>query len=180
MIQPFLDAIPQIDPTCYIAESAVLVGDVILGPRSSIWHHVTIRGDVNWIRVGSESNIQDNSVVHVTHQTGPVEIGNRVTIGHGAIIHACTILDTVLVGMGAIVLDGVEVGTESIVGAGALITQNLKIPPRSMVLGSPAKIVRSLRPDEVETVHRYAENYVRYAAIYRGEERPEKNPFYQR
>jgi carbonic anhydrase/acetyltransferase-like protein (isoleucine patch superfamily) len=168
---------PRIDPTCFIAESAAVIGDVVLGLRSSVWHNVTIRGDVNWIRIGSESNIQDNSVVHVTHRTGPVEIGDRVTIGHAAVIHACTIRDVVLVGMGSIILDGAEIGTESIVGAGALITRGVKIPPRSLVLGSPAKVVRKLSPDEVLSIQRYADNYIHYAAIYQGEEKPVKNPF---
>ncbi len=149
MILPFLDTSPRIDPTCFIAESAVVIGDVVLGAQSSVWHNVTIRGDVNWIRIGSESNIQDHSVVHVTHRTGPVEIGDRVTIGHAAVIHACTIRDVVLIGMGSIILDGAEIGTESIVGAGALITQGVKIPFRSLVLGSPAKVVRALNSDEV-------------------------------
>lgn len=177
-MEEFLGSFPQIDPTCYLADSAVIVGDVTIGPRSSIWHNVTIRGDVNWIRIGSESNIQDNSVIHVTNRTGPVEIGNRVTVGHGAVLHACSIRDLVLIGMGSIILDGAIIGTGSIVGAGALVTQNVKIAPRSLVLGNPAKVVRTLNQKEVDSISKYAENYLHYAAIYRGDLKPERNPFY--
>jgi len=175
LIQSFLDSTPQIDPTCFVAPSAVIIGDVVLGARSSVWYNVTIRGDVNRVRIGSESNIQDNAVVHVTSRTGPTQIGNRVTVGHGAIIHGCTIRDVVLVGMGSIILDGAEIGSESLIGAGTLITQGMHVPPRSLVLGSPGKVVRSLEADEVAMIRRSAENYVRYAAIYRGAEGPSES-----
>jgi len=137
-----------------------------------------MRGDVNWIRVGERSNIQDNSVVHVTHGMAPTQIGSEVTVGHRAIIHGCTIEDHVLIGMGAIVMDHAIVGRDSIVGAGALVTAGTKIPPRSMVLGVPARVVRTLTDAEVASIGQYATNYMRYSAIYRGVEKPERNPFY--
>jgi carbonic anhydrase/acetyltransferase-like protein (isoleucine patch superfamily) len=180
MIKPFLGAAPQYDDSNFIAKTAVVIGDVTLGPQSSVWHHVTIRGDVNWIRIGQASNVQDNSVVHVTHGTAPTNIGDYVTIGHGAIIHGCTIQNNVLIGMGATVMDHAVIGRDSIVGAGALVTQNVEIPPRSLVLGQPAKVVRALTDEEVATIRPYADNYVRYSAIHRGDETPDTNPYYDR
>jgi carbonic anhydrase/acetyltransferase-like protein (isoleucine patch superfamily) len=180
MIRAFLGAEPQFDDTNYIAETAVVIGDVTLGPQASVWHHVTIRGDVNWIRIGRASNVQDNTVVHVTHGTAPTNIGDYVTIGHGAIIHGCTIEDNVLIGMGATVMDHAVIGRESIVGARALVTQGVEIPPRSLVLGQPAKVVRELTDEEVATIRPYADNYVRYSAIHRGDETPGNNPYYER
>lgn len=178
MIQPFLGVMPDYDDSNYIAQSAVVIGDVRLGKGASIWHHCTLRGDVNWIRIGAASNIQDNTVVHVTHGTAPTDIGARVTVGHGAIIHGCTIENNVLVGMGATVMDHAVIGTNSIVGAGALVTQRTEVPPRSMVLGQPATVVRELTDDEVDTIGRYAENYLRYSAVHAGREVPETNPWY--
>lgn len=177
-IQSFLGVRPRFDASNYVAPTAVLIGDVTLGQGASVWHHVTMRGDVNWIRVGERSNIQDNSVVHVTHGTAPTQIGSEVTVGHRAVIHGCTIEDHVLIGMGAIVMDHAVVGQDSIVGAGALVTTGTRIPPRSMVLGVPARVVRTLTDEEVAGIGEYAANYVRYSAIYRGEETPERNPFY--
>ena len=178
MPQPFLGAEPRYDETNYIADTAVVIGDVTLGAHASIWHHTTIRGDVNWIRIGASTNIQDNSVVHVTHETAPTDIGASVTVGHGAIIHGCTIKDEVLVGMGATVLDHAVIGTHSLVGAGALVTPRTEVPPRSLVLGQPAEVVRELSDEEVASIRAAAENYVHYSAIYRGEETPDENPFY--
>ncbi len=178
LIRPFLNAHPRFDESNFIAPTAVVIGDVTLGPGASVWFHTTIRGDVNWIRIGEASNVQDNSVIHVTHGTAPTDIGARVTIGHRAIIHGCTIEDHVLIGMGAVVMDHAVVGRDSIVGAGALVTTGMKIPPRSMVLGVPARVVRSLTDEEVASIGQYATNYLRYSAIYLGKERPEKNPFY--
>lgn len=180
MIQPFLDVQPQFDDSNFIAETAVVVGDVTLGRGASIWHHVTIRGDVNWIRIGTASNVQDNTVVHVTHGTAPTDIGDYVTIGHGAIIHGCTIEDNVLIGMGATVMDRAVIGRDSIVGARALVTQRTEVPPRSLVLGHPAEVVRELSDEEVSTIRQYAENYLRYSAIHRGDETPDENPYYER
>ena len=178
MIQSFLGTEPSFDETNYIADTAVLIGDVTLGAHASIWHHCTLRGDVNWIRVGEETNVQDHTVVHVTHGTAPTDIGPRVTIGHGAIIHGCTIEEEVLVGMGATILDHAVVGRHSIVGAQALVTKNTEIPPRSLVLGQPAEVVRELSDKEVEGIQEGADNYLRYSAVHDGRERPDSNPWY--
>jgi carbonic anhydrase/acetyltransferase-like protein (isoleucine patch superfamily) len=178
MIRSFLGATPQYDDTNYIAETAVVIGDVTLGPEASIWHHCTVRGDVNWIRIGAATNVQDHTVIHVTHGTAPTDVGDRVTIGHGAIIHGCTIEDEVLVGMGATIMDHAVIGTNSIVGAGALVTQRTEIPPRSMVLGQPAEVVRELTHAEVAGIQQGAENYVRYSAVHDGRETPDENPWY--
>lgn len=161
MIYAFNGITPEYDDTNFIAPSADVMGDVKLGPRTSVWFNVSIRGDIHKIRIGEESNIQDNAVVHITEKTGPVSIGNRVTVGHGAIIHACTIEDNVLIGMGAIILDNAVIGSGSIVGAGALVTSRTIVPPGSMVLGSPAKVVRPLREEEIAGIGKYADNYIK-------------------
>ena len=180
MILPFLDAYPAFDDSNYIAPTAAVIGDVTLGRYASIWHNVTVRADVNWIRIGERTNIQDNSVIHVTNRTAPTLIGNGVTVGHSVVLHGCQVEDNVLVGIGAVVLDHAVIGRDSIVGARTLVTKRIKIPPRSLVLGSPARVVRPLSEEEVASIRRYAEHYLRYSAIYRGEEKPKKNPFYQR
>lgn len=174
----FLGETPQYDDSNYIADTAVVIGDVTLGPEASIWHQCTLRGDVNWIRVGAETNVQDNSVVHVTHGTAPTDIGARVTIGHGAIIHGCTIADEVLVGMGATVMDHAHVGTHSMIGAQALVTKDTEIPPRSLVLGQPAEVVRELSDQEVDQIKEGAQNYREYSAVYDGRTTPDENPWY--
>ena len=178
MIRSFLDQSPDYDDTNYIAETAVVLGDVTLGRGASVWHHCVLRGDVNWIRIGVETNVQDQTVVHVTHGTAPTDVGARVTIGHSAVIHGCTIEDEVLIGMGATVLDHAVVGRHSLVGAQALVTKNTEIPPRSLVLGQPAEVVRELTDEEVESIRDGADNYLRYSAVHDGRERPEENPWY--
>jgi carbonic anhydrase/acetyltransferase-like protein (isoleucine patch superfamily) len=178
MPQSFLGQAPDYDDTNFIADTAVMVGDVTLGPHASVWHHCTLRGDVNWIRIGAETNVQDNTVVHVTHGTAPTEIGPRVTIGHSAIIHGCRIEEEVLVGMGATVLDHATIGCHSIVGAQALVTKETDVPPRSLVLGQPAEVVRELTDEEVAAIRQGADNYVRYAAVHDGRETPAENPWY--
>jgi carbonic anhydrase/acetyltransferase-like protein (isoleucine patch superfamily) len=178
MIKPFLGVEPTVHDSNFIAETAVLVGDVTLGAGASVWHHCTLRGDVNWIRVGEGTNVQDHTVVHVTHGSAPTDIGAHVTIGHGAIIHGCTIEEEVLIGMGATVLDHAVIGRHSIVGAQALVTKNTKIPPRSLVLGQPAEVVREVTDEEVEDIKGGAQNYLRYSAVHDGREHPESNPWY--
>lgn len=178
MIAPFINVYPEYDESNFIADSADVIGDVTLGKNTSVWFNVTVRGDVQSIKIGDNSNVQDNACIHVTHGTGPTKIGDHVTIGHSAVVHACTIEDNVLVGMGAIILDNAVIGRDSIVGAGALVTGGTKVPPRSMVIGMPAKVVRQLTDEEVEGIRQNAENYVRYSAIYLGREVPEKNPYY--
>jgi len=178
VIQSFLGEHPQYDDSNFIADTAAVVGDVTLEKGASVWHHCTLRGDVNWIRIGADTNVQDNTVVHVTHGTAPTDVGPRVTIGHSAIIHGCTIRKEVLVGMGATVLDHADIGRHSIIGAQALVTKGTEIPPRSLVLGQPAEVVREVTDEEVASIREGAENYLRYSAVHSGRERPENNPWY--
>ena len=178
MIHPFLNQTPVYDASNFIAPSAAVIGDVKLGPGASIWFNATVRGDVNWIRIGARSNVQDNAVIHVTNRTAPTLIGEDVTIGHSAVVHGCTIQDRVLVGIGSVILDHADVGSDTIIGARCLVTGRTKIPPRSLVLGAPAKVVRTLTDEEVASVRQYAANYMRYSALYRGTEPVDDNPFY--
>ncbi|MBT8401166.1 MAG: gamma carbonic anhydrase family protein [Rhodothermia bacterium] len=180
MISEFLGVRPEFDATNFIASTASVVGDVRIGAYSSIWFNATVRGDVNWIRIGECSNVQDNAVIHVTNRTAPTSIGDYVTIGHSAVVHGCTVSDRVLVGIGSVILDHAEVGSDTLIGARSLITTGVRIPPRSLVMGSPAKVVRELTAEEVATVRKYAEHYLEYSRIYRGVDRPETNPFYER
>jgi len=149
----------------FVAESAEIAGEVYAARDSSFWFNVSIRGDLAPVRIGHGSNVQDNSVLHVA-ANGPCEIGTNVTIGHGVIAHACKIGNDCLIGMGAIVLDGAEIGDESIVGAGSLVTQNKKFPPRSLIIGSPAKAVRELTEDEVAAIRKNAKEYIELAREY--------------
>ena len=166
MLRPYKDRLPEVHPTAYIDQSAQVIGDVTIGEQSSVWMTVVIRGDVNYIRIGDRTNIQDGTVVHVMHDTCPTVIGNDVTIGHGAIVHGCSIADRVLVGMGAIVLNGASIGADTIVAAGSLVTERMEIPARSLVMGSPAKVKRPLNDAEVASIQEYADNYVRYKKDY--------------
>lgn len=150
---------PEIHPSAFVAGSADLIGRVTLHEESSVWYHATLRGDIHEIIIGPRSNIQDNAVVHLADDYG-CYVGELVTVGHSAVIHACTIRDEVLVGMGAIVLDGAVIGERSIIGAGALVTGGTEIPPGSLVLGSPAKVVRTLSQEEQRGVRHWAEKYV--------------------
>ncbi len=156
---------PVIPESAFIAPGAVVVGDVTLGEETSIWFHTVLRGDIHAIRVGAHSNIQDGSVVHIDSAYGTT-IGEWVTVGHRAIVHACTVDDEVLVGMGSIILDGAEIGARSIIGAGALVTGHKKIPPGSLVLGSPAKVVRQLTLEEQASIKGWAERYVQLSRVY--------------
>jgi gamma-carbonic anhydrase len=165
----FLGTNPMVGANVYIAPNATVLGDVSIGPGSSVWFQSVIRADINVIRIGSETNIQDGSILHVADRYGLV-IGNQVSCGHRAILHACTIQDRVLVGMNAIVMDGAEVGSGSIIGAGALVTKGTAIPPGSLVLGSPAKIVRSLTTAEQKGIEELAAKYVSVARYYWGKE----------
>jgi carbonic anhydrase/acetyltransferase-like protein (isoleucine patch superfamily) len=157
---------PFLDPTAYVAPGAVVVGDVRLGPKSSVWPTAVLRGDIHFIDVGEGSNIQDGAVVHLADDY-PAVIGKYVTVGHRAIVHACTIEDECLIGMGAIILDGAVVGRRSIVGAGAVVTQKQVIPPGSLVLGMPAQVKRRLSDREQEELRGWAEKYVAVAEAHR-------------
>jgi carbonic anhydrase/acetyltransferase-like protein (isoleucine patch superfamily) len=165
MIYRYKGDSPNTEKAAFVAESADVAGEVYLEEDASIWCNVSIRGDLEPVYIGKNSNIQDNAVVHVAHEI-PARIGNGVTVGHGVILHACTIGDHSLIGMGAIVLDGSSIGEESIVGAGALVTQNKEFPPRSLIIGSPAKLVRSLSDDEVASIRENADEYVELAKEY--------------
>jgi carbonic anhydrase/acetyltransferase-like protein (isoleucine patch superfamily) len=165
-IRPYRGKFPVIQPSAFIDESAQVIGDVVIGAESSVWMQVVIRGDVNYIRIGDRSNVQDGTIVHVQHDTHPTIIGNDVTIGHGAVVHGCTIHDRVLVGMGAIILNGANIGEDCIIAAGTLLTEGTVIPPRSMVMGSPGKVRRPLTDADVAMIREFSGNYVRYRLDY--------------
>jgi carbonic anhydrase/acetyltransferase-like protein (isoleucine patch superfamily) len=158
-LDKFLRKKPKLGQGVYIASTATIIGDVTLGAHSSVWYGAVLRGDINYIRVGHHSNIQDNAVLHLADDF-PCIVGNWVTVGHGAIVHACKVGDEVLVGMGAVILDGAVIGKQSLIGARALVTQGTKIPPGSLVLGAPAKVVRKLSQEERAGLKWWAEKYV--------------------
>ena len=162
MLRSYRSVIPTIDPSAFVDVSAQVIGDVHVGAESSVWMNVVVRGDVNHIRIGARTNIQDLTLVHVMRETHPTMIGDDVTIGHSAVIHGCTIEDRCLIGMGAILLNGCRIGTGSIVAAGTLVPEEMIIPPGSMVMGVPAKVRRSLTAEEDASIRRYANRYVLY------------------
>jgi len=169
MIGKIRGLVPEIHESVFVAESSDVIGDVKIAAGASVWFHTVIRGDVNSITIGEDSNVQDGTVVHGTYQKWPVKIGKAVSIGHSVTIHGCTIEDHCLIGMGATIIDGAVVGKESIVGAHSLVTQGMKIPPRSLVLGSPAKVVRTLSDEEVAGLHAHATRYKMYVEWYKAE-----------
>ena len=164
---PYKGIVPKLHETVFVTEGAIIVGDVEIGRDSSIWFNSVVRGDVNYIRIGERTNVQDNSVLHVTHDTYPLFVGSDVTIGHSVVLHGCKVGDRCLIGMGAVILDDAEIGADSIIGAGAVITQSARIPERSLVIGTPGKVVRTLSDEEVEAVAQSARNYIGYVKNYR-------------
>jgi carbonic anhydrase/acetyltransferase-like protein (isoleucine patch superfamily) len=158
-LDKFLRRHPRLGKNVFIARTATVIGDVTLGAHSSVWYGAVLRGDINRIVVGHHSNVQDNAVLHLADNFACV-LGNWVTVGHSAVVHACKVGDEVLVGMGAVILDGAVIGKQSIIGAKALVTQGTKIPPGSMVLGAPAKVVRKLSPEERAGLKWWAQKYV--------------------
>ena len=162
-LDQFLRRQPSLGLGCYLAKTAVVMGDVRLGEGVSVWYGAVLRGDINYIEVGASSNIQDNAVLHLADNF-PCVLGHHVSVGHSAIVHACTVGNEVLVGMGAVVLDGAVVGDQCLIGARALVTQGMTIPPGSLVLGSPAKVVRPLTEEEKTGLRRLAEKYAAIAA----------------
>lgn len=164
-VQRHLAQGPSIAAGVFIAPTASVTGNVIIGARASIWFHTVLRGDIEPITIGEESNVQDGSVLHVADHL-PCHIGKRCTIGHRAIVHACTIGDDCLIGMGAIILDGSEIGLNCIIGAGSLVTQNTKIPAGSMVFGSPAKVIRPLKDEEIKIIPQFSKRYVLLAGYH--------------
>jgi len=177
MIRSFQGIKPTIPSSCFIEETGIVIGDVVLGENCSVWFHAVIRGDVNCIRLGHRTNVQDLCMLHVTHDTHPLIIGDEVTIGHNVVLHGCTIKDRVLIGMGAIVMDGAVIGEDSVVGAGALITEGTIVLPKSLVLGSPAKVKRPVTDKEVTWIKQSADNYVKYAKQYLGDPSKAKTGF---
>jgi len=157
---------PKVHATVFVEETARIIGDVEIGEQSSIWFNAVIRGDVNHIRIGKRTNVQDNSTLHVTKDIFPLIIGSDVTIGHSVILHGCTVRDRCLIGMGSIILDNAEIGEDSIIGAGALVTEGMKVPPGSLVVGLPGKVVRPLKPEEISRIAKSSLNYIEYARNY--------------
>jgi carbonic anhydrase/acetyltransferase-like protein (isoleucine patch superfamily) len=166
MLRAYRGTMPAVHETAFVDDSAQVIGDVTLGEDSSVWMNVVIRGDVHRIRIGRRTNVQDGTIVHVMRGTHPTTIGDEVTIGHGAVVHGCTIEDRCLIGMGAIILNGAVIGHDSIVAAGTLIVEEARIPPRSLVMGSPGKVRRELSAEEVASILDYAERYVGYRLDY--------------
>ncbi len=157
---------PQIDETAFVFPNACIIGDVEIGPRSTIWSLVTIRGDVHSMKIGKEVNIQDNSVLHGTYEKCGVVIGDRVTIGHSVVLHGCEIGEATLIGMGSVVMDHAKIGKHCLVGAGSLVTEGQVFPDRSLIVGRPAKWKRTLTDEEVQNLERSAENYLLYRSWY--------------
>jgi len=167
MILSYQNKLPKIDPTVLIAEGAHVIGDVEIGKNSSIWFNTVIRGDVNYIRIGERTNIQDLTMVHVTYKKFPTFIGSDISIGHSAVIHGCKIEDFVLVGIGAKLLDNCHVNSYSLVAAGSVVKEGFEVPSGTLVAGVPAKIIRDLKPEEIEKIKQNAKNYLFYCEQYK-------------
>lgn len=161
------DRLPRVEEDVYLAPGCQIVGDVQIGAGSSVWFNAVVRGDVQPVRIGARTNIQDLAMVHVTTGRFPIEIGDDVTVGHGAVLHGCHVADRALIGMGAVILDGAQIGSESIVAAQSLIRVGFKVPPRTLVAGVPATVKRELTPQELEEIRRSADRYVEMARTYR-------------
>ena len=166
MLRPYRGTLPRVHPSAYIDDSAQVIGDVEIGEESSVWMCAVVRGDVNNIRIGRRTSIQDGTIVHVMTGTHPTTIGDNVTVGHAAILHGCTVEDQCLIGMGATLLNGAHIGAGSIVAARSLVVEDTKVPPRSLVMGSPARVRRQLTDLEVADIQSYADRYVSYRLDY--------------
>jgi carbonic anhydrase/acetyltransferase-like protein (isoleucine patch superfamily) len=167
VVLPFKGVLPTIAPDVYIAPTAAVIGDAHIGAGSSIWFAAIVRGDVNEIRIGARTNVQDATTIHVTTGGNGTYIGNDVTIGHNAIIHACTIEDLCLIGMGACLMDGVVIEKNAMVAAGALVTPNKRVPSGQLWAGSPARFMRALKPAELAEIEESAHHYAELAQAYR-------------
>ncbi|MGI8467960.1 MAG: gamma carbonic anhydrase family protein [Pyrinomonadaceae bacterium] len=167
MIKNFQGKKPKIHQTAFVAENAVIIGDVEIGENSSVWYGSILRGDVNFIRIGARTNIQDGSIIHVSSKTHPTVLEDEITLGHRVTLHGCYVETGCLIGIGAIVLDGVRVGRNSLVAAGSLVTPNMRIPEKSLVMGSPAKVKRQLTDAEAEDLEKFWQRYVELSQIYR-------------
>lgn len=170
LVKSVLGKSPQYGQNCYLAETATLIGDVVMGNNCSLWFGAVVRGDVHYIRMGNNVNVQDNATVHCTYQKYPTTIGNNVSIAHNAIVHGCTIGNNVLIGMGAIVMDGAEIEENCIIAAGAVVTQGTKIASGSVYAGAPAKRIKSI-DDALSQgqIERIAQSYIKYASWYKDE-----------
>lgn len=172
MIRSYKGREPRIAATAYIDAAAVVIGDVEIGEHASVWPGVVIRGDVNWIRIGARTNIQDGSVLHVMKDEYPLVLGDGVTVGHGCVLHGCTIESRCLVGMGSIVLNGAKIGEGSIIAAGTLVPERTVVPPGSLFMGHPGKFRKALTAEDLKTIDEYAARYVEYKEIYMSEAGP--------
>jgi gamma-carbonic anhydrase len=169
MIRPFRGVHPQIHSTAFVDQSAQVIGDVHVGEEGSIWCNCTVRGDIHYIRIGARANVQDNSVIHVRNGSHPTILEDEVTIGHSVTLHGCYVERGCLIGIGSILLDDVRIGEKSLVAAGALVSPGTVIPPRSLVMGFPAKVKRHLTEEEVASLEIFWKNYVEYTKVYREE-----------
>lgn len=167
MIKNFKEKTPKISQNSYVSESALIIGDVILDEGVSVWSFAVLRGDLNYIHIGAFTNIQESVTIHVD-EGFPVEVGENVVVGHNAVLHGCKVGSNSLIGIGAIILDGAEIGEECIIGAGALVSQGKKIPPRSLVLGIPAKVIRSVEEEEIKKIKENVKLYYELSKIYKG------------
>lgn len=166
IVRPYDGKSPRFGARVFVAENAAILGDVEIGDDASIWYATTVRGDCHFIRIGARTNVQDNCTIHVTHQQWPAVIAEEVTIGHGAIVHGCTVQRGALIGMGSRVLDGAVIGEGALVGAGALVPEGLHVPPRTLVLGVPARVKRDLTPEEIARLDLSWRHYVEYKEKY--------------
>jgi carbonic anhydrase/acetyltransferase-like protein (isoleucine patch superfamily) len=169
MIRAYRGILPGIALSAFVDPSAQVIGDVTIGERSSVWPNATIRGDVNFIRIGEDTNVQDNSCLHVEHDTHPLILGSRVTVGHSVTLHGCQIEDECLIGIGAMILNGARIRRGSIIAAGALVPEGMEVPANSVVMGVPGKVRRQVSETERERILDGASNYVRYRQIYKEE-----------
>src|SRR6266480_4281420 len=171
MIRPFRGIHPQIHPTAFIADSAQVIGDVHVGEQASIWFGTVVRGDMFYIRIGDRTNVQDNSVIHTRMGAHPAILEDQVTVGHSVTLHGCHVEQGSLIGIGSILLDDVRVGAQSLVAAGSLLSPGTIIPPRSLVMGMPARVKRPLTNEEVAGLASYWQNYVEYSRAYLSEQK---------
>jgi carbonic anhydrase/acetyltransferase-like protein (isoleucine patch superfamily) len=167
MIRDFKNHSPEIDASVFIAENAVVIGDVTIGAQSSVWYGCVLRGDVNYIRIGARTNIQDMTMIHVSRRDHPTTIEDEVTVGHSVTLHGCHVERNSLIGIGAIVLDGARIGRHALVAAGSLVSPNTVIPERSLVMGSPAKVKRELTDEEVLDLERFWRGYIELGEMFK-------------
>lgn len=170
MLITYRGHVPQIDPTAFVQQSAHVIGDVVIGAQSSVWFNAVIRADVHHIRIGARTNIQDNATIHVTTGRCPTLLGDDITVAHGVILHGCRISDRCLIGLGAIVMDDVQIDADCLIAAGSLVSPGTRIPAGNLVMGSPAKVTRALRAEELMHLRQSAINYVAHAASYRAQD----------